>query len=166
MGDMDLRFDDATKNHGSRSAVSVDVSSVVTKAVAEALASLISIIISDTMKNSGFDMVLAHHNNLDARVSIVVSNERNHSPDHHSLMPRVSAGVYDASNEVSGGALDSRVLAEDSEASKEVYGGIPGARVSKTLDGHLRSAVGNPVAMGIRESDHNIASDSTHRIEN
>ncbi|KAJ4971416.1 hypothetical protein NE237_004515 [Protea cynaroides] len=129
--DKDSRFGDAAGSLGSGTTVAMDVSSVVTKAVADAIASLIPCIIYDTMKNSGYDMV-----------SEVVSTV-----------------ICDASNAVTGGASDTRVLVEFPKANKHISGGDPGARELKTLDG-------NPIAMGIWESDCLIASDSARRNDN
>ncbi|KAJ4956322.1 hypothetical protein NE237_013105 [Protea cynaroides] len=58
--DKEVRFEDVAENHESGLAVSMDVSSHVTKEIADALACLISRIVSDTLKDSGYDLVLAH----------------------------------------------------------------------------------------------------------
>ncbi|KAJ4980280.1 hypothetical protein NE237_031117 [Protea cynaroides] len=90
-GDNVFRFGDEAENLDSRLVISMD--SNFTKAVVEALASIIPRVVSDTLKSSRYDTMLTHRSN-----HITDARERVQGDDHEGLSgddrePRVAASV-------------------------------------------------------------------------
>ncbi|KAJ4955200.1 hypothetical protein NE237_011983 [Protea cynaroides] len=102
MEDEDYRSGDVTENQESGLSISMHISSDVMKAVVDALASFIPKIVSDTLKNYGYDMVLAHRSKFiidrEPRARSTGGAFKDFSDGEPRVSVRVSSGVFDDRN--------------------------------------------------------------------
>ncbi|KAJ4960551.1 hypothetical protein NE237_020461 [Protea cynaroides] len=161
MGDIDIRFEEVAENHDSRMAMSMD-SSEVMKVVAEALASFIPRIVSNTLKSSGYNMVLARRSNpnFDARAQVPSGDHNGFSGGDREpkVVARVPIRITDESDlsrdhlcvaliGFRGDVRVSRNASLDTAAGKGVYGGVSGGdRVSGAV---VSSGVSGAALSGI-----------------
>ncbi|KAJ4962129.1 hypothetical protein NE237_022039 [Protea cynaroides] len=140
MGDIEIRFGEVTKNHDSRLAMSMD-SSEVMKAVAEALASFIPRIVSNTLKSSRYNMVLAHRSNpnFDARAQVPSGDHNGFSGGDREpkVVARVPIRITDESDLSRDHLCDALIgfqVLGAKVSGATVSGGVSGAEVSSAAN--------------------------------